>query len=110
MGVQPKLEDTEVMDQDPPPLSEIKTGYTPTTTSSAGEIAQDFSHYENLDTPTPIKPTDLMAYTRFEPCKCLSPFPSHLLSCMYPMYASLYTLMHSYFIYLFESILPVRVH
>ena len=69
MGVQPKLEDIEAMEQDPPPLSEIKTGYTPTTTASAGESAHDFSHYENLDTPTPIRPTDLMAYTRFEPGK-----------------------------------------
>ncbi|KAM7537371.1 hypothetical protein Aperf_G00000070988 [Anoplocephala perfoliata] len=69
MGVQSKLEDVEVMDRDPPPLSEIKTGYTPTTTASASDIAHDYSRYENLDTPTPIKSSDLMAYTttRFDP-------------------------------------------
>lgn len=70
MGVQPKLDDIEAMEQDPPPLSDIKTGYTPTTTATASDIAHDFSHYENLDTPTPIKSADLMAYTRFEPSKC----------------------------------------
>ncbi|VDM34498.1 unnamed protein product [Hydatigera taeniaeformis] len=75
MGVQPKLDDIEAMEQDPPPLSDIKTGYTPTTTATAIDIAHDFSHYENLDTPTPIKSADLMAYTRFDPCTSSSTVP-----------------------------------
>nr|CDS27254.1 early growth response protein 3 [Hymenolepis microstoma] len=55
------------MEQDPPPLSEIKTGYTPTTSASATDIAHDYSRYENLDTPTPIRSSDIMAYTtRFD--------------------------------------------
>lgn len=70
MGVQPKLEVIEGMEQYPQPLSEIKTGYTPTITASATDIAHDYSSYENIDTPTPIKSSDLMAYTtRFDPGK-----------------------------------------
>ncbi|VDD77520.1 unnamed protein product [Mesocestoides corti] len=65
MGVQPKLDDIEVMDEDPSPLSEIKTGYTPNTTTP-GDTGRDFSSYENLDTPTPIKSSDLMAYARLD--------------------------------------------
>ncbi|VDL57611.1 unnamed protein product [Hymenolepis diminuta] len=80
MGVQSKLEEIEVMEQDPPPLSEIKTGYTPTTSASATDIAHDYSRYENLDTPTPIRSSDIMAYTtRFD----LSKYSASLSFCLW---------------------------
>ncbi|KAL5110154.1 hypothetical protein TcWFU_003824 [Taenia crassiceps] len=67
MGVQPKLDDIEAMEQEPPPLSDIKIGYTPTTTATARDRAHDFANYESFDTPTLIKSADLMTYTRFDP-------------------------------------------
>ncbi len=66
MGVQPKLEDIEAMEEDPPPLSEIKTpGYTPSTPVTTEEAMR----YESLDTPTPMKSTELLTYTRHDPSK-----------------------------------------
>ncbi len=67
MGIRLKLEEIDSMDS-LHPLSEIKTGFTPTRIME--DSTKPFARYEDLDTPQPLKSTDFMAYLNQQ-----DPFP-----------------------------------
>lgn len=68
MGVQPKLEEFDGMDQDPPPLGRNKIGFNSAIQTTSADDMSNSTAYEILQPPVSMKSHGHLPY----PCRSMS--------------------------------------